>query len=199
MALALFYRRVSLDRPVLIGVRASRFRDELAGWIRGQGFPTFVTSVGREAVGWLRRAPESVSFLDRDLDRVDGEEVWRTAVSAGRPADSDARPDRRGSADAGTPARDTPVRWAPAPPAVVRGIAAVQVAAVQVAAVDGAGDADGRRPVAPPRRAGRLVLLAERPTKELWLTALGDGVATVLPLPAGQDAVLLALRLAARG
>ncbi len=194
MALALFYRRVSLDRPVLIGVRASRFRDELAGWIRGQGFPTFVTSVGREAVDWLRRAPESVSFLDRDLDRVDGEEVWRTAVSAGRPADSDARPDRRGSADAGTSARDTPVRWAPAPPAVVRGIAAVQVAAV-----DGAGDADGRRPVAPPRRAGRLVLLAERPTKELWLTALGDGVATVLPLPAGQDAVLLALRLAARG
>lgn len=189
MALPLFYRRVSLDRPVLIGVRASRFRDELAGWIRGQGFPTFVTSVGREAVDWLRRTPESVSFLDRDLDRVDGEEVWRTVVSAGRPADADARPDRWGSAQAGTPVGDTSVRWAPAPPAVVRGIAAV----------DGVGDADGPRPVAPPRRAGRLVLLAERPTKELWLTALGDGVATVLPLPAGQDAVLLALRLAARG
>lgn len=193
MALPLFYRRVSLDRPVLIGVRASRFRDELAGWIRGQGFPTFVTSVGREAVDWLRRTPESVSFLDRDLDRVDGEEVWRTVVSAGRPADPDARPDRRGSAQAGTPVGDTSGRWAPASPAILCG-----VAAVKVAAVDGVGDADGPRPVAPSRRAGRLVLLAERPTKELWLTALGDGVATVLPLPAGQDAVLLALRLAAR-
>ncbi len=194
MALALFYRRVSLDRPVLIGVRASRFRDELAGWIRGQGFPTFVTSVGREAVDWLRRTPESVSFLDRDLDRVDGEEVWRAVVSVGRPADADGRPDGRGPAQAGVPMHDMPVRWTPARPAVVRGLEAAHGGKN-----DGGRDADGLRPVAPSRRAGRLVLLAERPTKELWLTALGDGVATVLPLPAGQDAVLLALRLAARG
>lgn len=168
---------MSLDRPVLIGVRASRFRDELAGWIRGQGFPTFVTSVGREAVDWIRRTPESVSFLDRDLDRVDGEEAWRAVVSADRRADPVARPAGGGAADAAGPAR----------------------AAAGWGGEGGVSGAGGRWPTAGSRLAGRLVLLAERPTKELWLTALGDGVATVLPLPAGQDAVLLALRLAVRG
>ena len=118
---------------MLIGLRASGFRDDMAGWIRGQGFSTFVTSVGREAVDWSRRTPDGVSFLDRDLDRVDGEEAWR----------------------------------------VVRSV----------------GDRTGLR---------RLVLMAERRTKELWLTALGDGVAAVLSLPTEPEAVLCALRLAAR-
>jgi CheY-like chemotaxis protein len=124
---------VSPARTVLIGVKPCGFRDALAEWVEGQGFPTFVTGVGREAVDWLRRTPDAVSFLDRDLDRVDGEEIWR----------------------------------------VVRPI----------------GDRGGVR---------RLVLLAERRTKELWLTALSDGVATVLPLPTERDVVLCALRLAAR-
>jgi hypothetical protein len=48
---------VTLNRPVLIGLRASQFRDEMAGWIRGQGFEPFVTEVGRLAVDWLRRMP----------------------------------------------------------------------------------------------------------------------------------------------
>lgn len=169
MALALFLCGVSPYRPVLVGVRASRFRDELAGWIRGQGFSTYVTSVGREAVDWLRRTPESLFFLDRDLERVDGEEVWRTAChTAGRHG--------AGCRIPGCPTCG------------------------EFPSMDGhvAGTSGGRRPTEPPRRAGRLVLLAERPTKELWLTALSDGVATVLPLPAELDAVLLALRLADR-
>lgn len=171
MALALFLWGVSPYRPVLVGVRALRFRDELAGWIRGQGFSTFVTSVGREAVEWLRRTPEALSFLDRDLDRVGGEEVWRTVCPEG---------------NSSTGARSVGLAVGLAVDAVVSG------------GVNVAGDAGGRRPAGPPRRAGRLVLLAERPTKELWLTALSDGVATVLPLPAEQSAVLLALRLADR-
>ena len=171
MALALFLGGVSPYRPVLVGVRASRFRDELAGWIRGQGFSTYVTSVGREAVDWWRRTPEALFFLDRDLDRVGGEEVWRTVCPGGSSPE--------GAWPAGSAS-----------------------AAVVNSAVDGgvnvAEDAGGRRPAGPSRRAGRLVLLAERPSKELWLTALSDGVATVLPLPAEQDAVLLALRLVDR-
>jgi hypothetical protein len=176
---------VSSDRPVLIGVRASRFRDELAGWIRGQGFATFVTSVARDAVDWLRRTPESISFLDRDLDRVDGEEVWRTVVRAAGPSGGrwSARNAESARCRLGT---EGPIDRTDDGPAD-RGIAS-----------DGEGGSGGRRPTERSRPAGRLVLLAERPTKELWLTALGDGVATVLPLPAGQDAVLVALRLAVR-
>jgi DNA-binding NarL/FixJ family response regulator len=68
---------------VLIGLRASAFRDQMDGWIRGQGFDTFVTGAGRQAVDWLRRTPGSISFLDRDLERVDGEEVWRVVRPTG--------------------------------------------------------------------------------------------------------------------
>ena len=46
-------------------------------WVRGQGFETFVTDTGREAVAWARSRPEAVSFLDQDLERLDGVEVWR--------------------------------------------------------------------------------------------------------------------------
>lgn len=118
---------MSPDRPVLIGLKASNYRDEMAGWVRGQGFQPFVTDTGRVAVEWLRRATEAVSFLDRDLDRFEGQEVWR----------------------------------------VVR-----------------------------PTATHRLVLMAVETTKELWLSALTEGVATVLPLPAERDAVLCALRIA---
>ena len=38
--------------------------------------------------------------------------------------------------------------------------------------------------------------MAEQRTKELWFSALAEGVTTVLPLPAERDAVLQALRLA---
>lgn len=115
--------------PLLIGLRASPFRDEMEGWVRGQGFEPFVTAVGRIAVDWLRLRPDAVSFLDRDLDPFDGEEVWR----------------------------------------VVR-----------------------------PTGGHRLVLMAAQTTKELWLSALTEGVATLLPLPADREAVLHALRIATK-
>ncbi len=117
---------VSPAFPVLIGLRASCFRDEMDRWVRGVGFETFVTDVGRTAVDWVRRTPEALTFLDRDLERVGGEEVWR----------------------------------------VVRPIVC-----------------------------HRLVLMAEQRTKELWFSALADGVGSVLPLPSGRDAVLTALRV----
>jgi len=117
---------------VLIGLRASRFREEMAGWIEGQGFQPYVTDVGRLAVDWLRRTPEAASFLDLDLD-CHGEAVWRVV-----------------------------------------------------------------RPIADARVGRRLALMAERRPKDLWMSALEDGVATVLPLPAERDVVLVALRLVTR-
>jgi len=54
------------------------------------------------------------------------------------------------------------------------------------------------RPIADERVGRRLVLMAERRTTDLWMTALADGVATVLPLPAERDVVLSALRLVTR-
>ena len=133
VASGLFSAAVSLSRPVLIGARPSRFREELAGWVRGQGFDPFVTEVGRVAVDVVRRTPEIPTFLDADLAEDDVGEVWRVV-----------------------------------------------------------------RPIAGSSGARRLVLLAERRSKELWMTALADGVATVLPLPAERDVVLCALRIVTR-
>jgi DNA-binding NtrC family response regulator len=62
---------------VLVGLKPSPFRETLADWLRGQGRETFVTGQAAEAVSWARARPEGVSFLDRDLDRLDGEEAWR--------------------------------------------------------------------------------------------------------------------------
>src|SRR5205814_8270576 len=116
-----------LLRPVLIGLRPSPFRDALDGWVRGQGLETFVTDRGTDAVDWLRERSEAVSFVDRDLDRLGGVEVWR----------------------------------------VVRPIVC-----------------------------HRLVLVAKERTKDLWFSALAEGVGTVLPLPTEREVVLTALRLA---
>jgi DNA-binding NtrC family response regulator len=47
------------------------------------------------------------------------------------------------------------------------------------------------------RRTGvghRLVLMAERRTKDLWFEALAAGVGSLLPLPTERDVVLAALR-----
>jgi DNA-binding NtrC family response regulator len=102
----------------------------MAGWLRGQGYDALVMGAGRDAVEFLMRTPGAVSFLDRDLERFDGEEVWRVVHPQGR---------------------------------------------------------------------HRLVLMAEERTTDLWLRALSEGVATVLPLPSERDAVLYALRVALRG
>ncbi len=69
--------------PVVIGLRPCGYRDELDGWVRDQGFTTFVTDEGRAAVEWVRRTPRALSFLDHDLQRVDGEEVWRVVRRIG--------------------------------------------------------------------------------------------------------------------
>jgi DNA-binding NtrC family response regulator len=115
-------------RPsALIALRASAFRDVLTGWVDGSGFEPYVTDVGRYAIDWVRGAPGGISFFDRDLERLDGTEVWRLAR---------------------------------------------------------------------PTVGHRLVLMAEQRTKELWFSALAEGVVTILPLPAERDAVLSALRLA---
>jgi hypothetical protein len=115
-------------RPAaLIALRATAFRDAMAGWVDGGGFEPYVTDVGRYAVDWVKGSPGGISFFDRDLERLEGQEVWRLA-----------------------------------------------------------------RPIV----GHRLVLMAEQRTKELWFSALAEGVATVLPLPAERDAVLRALRLA---
>jgi len=116
-----------LQRPVLIGLRPSPFRDALDGWVRAQGLGTFVTDRGTDAVDWVRSHPETVSFVDRDLDRLGGVEVWR----------------------------------------VVRPIVS-----------------------------HRLVLMAELRTRDLWFSALAEGVGSVLPLPTEREVVLTALRLA---
>ena len=42
----------------------------------------------------------------------------------------------------------------------------------------------------------RLVLMAERRTKDLWFEALEAGVGSLLPLPTERDVVLAALRSA---
>jgi len=117
---------VTPARPVLIGLVASPFRDAMDLWVRDQGFETFVTDAGSAAVAWARSRPEAVSFLDRDLERLDGVEVWR----------------------------------------VVRPIVS-----------------------------HRLVLMARQRTRDLWFSALDEGVGSVLPLPAERDVVLTALRL----
>jgi len=115
-------------RPaVLIALRPSGFRDELCGWVRGGGPEPYVTEVGRDAVDWVLGTPDGISFFDRDLGRLDGEEIWRLV-----------------------------------------------------------------RPIL----GHRLVLMAEQTTKELWFSALAEGVGTLLPLPAERVAVLTALRLA---
>ena len=64
-------------RFVLIGLRPTGFRDEMAGWVRDHGYEPRVTEACREAVDWARNAPDSVSFMDSELGRLDGEEVWR--------------------------------------------------------------------------------------------------------------------------
>ena len=132
---------------MLIGLRASRFRDEMAGWIEGQGFQPFVTDVGRTAVDFLQRTPEAASFLDVELGS------WGL-----------------GSGGLGS------------------------------GGLDGHGEAIWRvvRPIADARVGRRLALMAERRSKDLWMSALEDGVATVLPLPAERDVVLVALRLVTR-
>lgn len=62
---------------VLIALRESPFRREMAGWVVESGFDPFVTDRGREALDWVARSPRGITFLDRGLERVDGEEVWR--------------------------------------------------------------------------------------------------------------------------
>jgi hypothetical protein len=115
-------------RPAaLIALRASAFREEMAGWVDGNGFEPYVTDVGRHVIDWVRGSPGGISFIDRDLERLEGREIWRLA-----------------------------------------------------------------RPIV----GHRLVLMAEQRTKELWFSALAEGVTTVLSLPADRDAVLHALRLA---
>jgi DNA-binding NtrC family response regulator len=116
-----------LQRPVLVGLRPSPFREALDGWVQALGLETFVTDRATEAVEWVRRCPLSVSFVDRDLDRIEGVEVWR----------------------------------------VVRPIVC-----------------------------HRLVLMAKERTRDLWFSALAEGVGTVLPLPTEREVVLTALRLA---
>jgi DNA-binding NtrC family response regulator len=111
---------------VLIALRASAFREEMTGWVEGSGFEPYVTEAGRLAVEWVRGTPGGLSFVDLDLERLEGREVWRVVRPIGH----------------------------------------------------------------------RLVLMAQQRTKELWFSALAEGVATVLPLPAERDAVLSALRLA---
>jgi DNA-binding response OmpR family regulator len=44
----------------------------------------------------------------------------------------------------------------------------------------------------------RLVLMAERRTKDLWFEALAAGVGSLLPLPTEREVVLAALRAASR-
>ena len=117
---------MTLSRPLLIGLRASPFRDVMADWVRGQGFETFVTDTGREAVAWARSRPETLSILDQDLERLDGVEVWRVV-----------------------------------------------------------------RPIVH----HRLVLMAQQRTRDLWFSALEEGVGSVLPLPTEREVVLTALRL----
>ncbi len=64
-------------RAVLIGLRPSGFRDEMAEWIREQGYEPHVEGGVHETVEWVRRAPDTVSFVDAGLGRLDGEEAWR--------------------------------------------------------------------------------------------------------------------------
>jgi DNA-binding response OmpR family regulator len=104
----------------------------MESWVRGLGYATRVTDEGRETVAWATGKPRAVSFLDRDLERVDGEEVWR----------------------------------------VVR----------RVVGREGVGH--------------RLVLMAERRTKELWFEALAAGIGSLLPLPTEREVVVAALRAA---
>lgn len=73
--------------PVVIGLRPCGYRDELDGWVRDQGFETFVTDEGRATVEWVRRTPRALSFLDHGLERVDGEEVWRIVRRIGMATD----------------------------------------------------------------------------------------------------------------
>jgi DNA-binding NtrC family response regulator len=68
---------MTLVRPVLVGLKPSPFREALADWVRDQGRETFVTGEAAQALSWARARPEGVSFLDRDLERLDGEEAWR--------------------------------------------------------------------------------------------------------------------------
>ena len=96
----------------------------MESWVRGLGYVTCVTGEGREAVAWAAGRPRSISFVDRDLERVDGEEVWR----------------------------------------VVRRVVG-----------------------------HRLVLMAERRTKELWFEALAAGIGSLLPLPTEREVVVAAL------
>jgi len=116
-----------LQRPVLVGLRPSPFREALDGWVQALGLETFVTERPREAVEWVRERPSAVSFVDRDLDRIEGVEVWR----------------------------------------VVRPIVS-----------------------------HRLVLMARDRTRDLWFSALAEGVGSVLPLPSEREVVMTALRLA---
>jgi hypothetical protein len=116
-----------LSPPVLVGLRPSPFREVLDGWVSALGLETFVTDRPDDVVLWVRERPGGVSFVDRDLDRLGGVEVWR----------------------------------------VVRPIVS-----------------------------HRLVLMARERTRDLWFSALAEGVGTVLPLPTEREVVLTALRLA---
>jgi hypothetical protein len=115
-----------LPPPVLVGLRPSPFREALDGWVRALGLETFVTDRPKDVVVWVRERPDAVSFVDRDLDRLEGVEVWR----------------------------------------VVRPIVS-----------------------------HRLVLMARERTRDLWFSALAEGVGTVLPLPTEREVVMTALRL----
>ena len=65
-------------RPVaILALRVSPFREEMAGWVSAGGYDPFVTDRSREALDWVRATPRAVAFCDRDLARLDGEEVWR--------------------------------------------------------------------------------------------------------------------------
>jgi DNA-binding NtrC family response regulator len=119
---------VTFSRSVLVGLKDSPFRGVLDGWVRSQGLETYVTDRADEAVAWVRERPEAVAFVDRDLARLDGVEVWR----------------------------------------VVRPIVS-----------------------------HRLVLMARQRTRDLWFSALAEGVGSVLTLPTEREVVLTALRLAA--
>lgn len=62
---------------VLLSLRDAALRDELDGWVRGYGYQTCLTADAEETMSWLSRERFSASFLESEMERSEGEAVWR--------------------------------------------------------------------------------------------------------------------------
>jgi DNA-binding NtrC family response regulator len=65
---------------VLLGLRPREreLRAQLEGWVQRLGYQTRFTADADEAIAWMGDEAIRASFLDCDMERAEGQAIWRT-------------------------------------------------------------------------------------------------------------------------